>query len=157
MEWDRVLSSQPLPTAFIVKSCSLSSNKKGQVVGLLVSIMVSLGTVLTTGCWPPPSMTCRTWSTHVRNMLLPTLIDPNPDKCKTKLMALLKTPRDLPCLKLCGTNLPWVNKVKHLGNTISSTLWMETSWTWGLRQLGMWISTREQHHLSGVLLCSPQE
>ena len=48
--------------------------------------------------------------------------DLNPDKCKTKLMTFLKTPRDLPCLKLCGTKLPWVNKVKHLGNTISSTL-----------------------------------
>ena len=48
--------------------------------------------------------------------------DPNPDKCKTKLMAFLKKPRELPNLKLCGTDLPWVKKVKHLGNTISNTM-----------------------------------
>ena len=48
--------------------------------------------------------------------------DPNPDKCKTKLMAFLKKPRELPSLKLCGTDLPWVKKVKHLGNTISNTM-----------------------------------
>ena len=48
--------------------------------------------------------------------------DPNPDKCKTKLMAFLKKLRELPILELCGTQLPWVNKVKHLGNTISNNM-----------------------------------
>ena len=48
--------------------------------------------------------------------------DPNPNKCKTKLMAFLKKPRDLPKLLLCGNLLPWVNKVKHLGNTISNVM-----------------------------------
>ena len=48
--------------------------------------------------------------------------DENPEKCKTKLMAFLKKKRELPNLKLCGTDLPWVNKVKHLGNTISNTM-----------------------------------
>ena len=48
--------------------------------------------------------------------------DQNPDKCKAKLMAFLQTPRYLPSFKLCGTDLPWVNKVKHLGNTISNSL-----------------------------------
>ena len=37
-------------------------------------------------------------------------------------MAFLKKPRELPSLKLCGTDLPWVKKVKHLGNTISNTM-----------------------------------
>ena len=37
-------------------------------------------------------------------------------------MAFLKKKRELPNLKLCGTDLPWVNKVKHLGNTISNTM-----------------------------------
>ena len=48
--------------------------------------------------------------------------DPNQVKCKTKLMAFLKKPRDLPNLSLCGNPLPWVNKIKHLGNTISNVM-----------------------------------
>ena len=48
--------------------------------------------------------------------------DPNPVKCKTKLMAFLKKPRELPSLKLCGNPLPWVEQIKHLGNTISNTM-----------------------------------
>ena len=48
--------------------------------------------------------------------------DPNPEKCKTKLMAFLHKPRELPGLLLCGTPLPWVNKIKHLGNYISNTM-----------------------------------
>ena len=41
--------------------------------------------------------------------------DPNPKKCKTKCIAFLKKRRDLPELKLCGNNLPWVESGKHLG------------------------------------------
>ena len=37
-------------------------------------------------------------------------------------MAFLKKPRVLPSLLLCGTPLPWVYKVKHLGNLISNTM-----------------------------------
>ena len=48
--------------------------------------------------------------------------DPNPEKCKAKLMAFLHKPRELPGLLLCGTPLPWVNKIKHLGNYISNTM-----------------------------------
>ena len=48
--------------------------------------------------------------------------DPNPDKCKTKLMAFLRKPRVLPNLSLCGTPLPWVNKIKHLGNMVSNVI-----------------------------------
>ena len=48
--------------------------------------------------------------------------DPNPNRCKTKLMAFLRKQRDLPNLKLCGIPLPWVNSLKHLGNTISNQL-----------------------------------
>ena len=46
--------------------------------------------------------------------------DPNPVKCKTKLMAFMSKPRELPSLLLCGTPLPWVDKIKHLGNHISN-------------------------------------
>ena len=46
--------------------------------------------------------------------------DPNPVKGKTKLMAFLKKPRELPSLVLCGTLLPCVDKIKHLGNTITN-------------------------------------
>ena len=48
--------------------------------------------------------------------------DPNPSKCKTKLMAFLKKPRELPQLLLCGNPLPWVSQLKHLGNTISNSM-----------------------------------
>ena len=47
---------------------------------------------------------------------------PLPKKCKTKCIAFLKKKRDLPNLKLCGNNLPWVNSGKHLGNTIESKI-----------------------------------
>ena len=48
--------------------------------------------------------------------------DPDPNKCKTKLMAFLKKPRQLPNLTLCGNPLPWVEKLKHLGNTVSNVI-----------------------------------
>ena len=48
--------------------------------------------------------------------------DPDPVKCKTKCMAYLKKPRDLPSMFLCGTQLPWVEKIKHLGVTLTNTI-----------------------------------
>ena len=48
--------------------------------------------------------------------------DTDPVKCKTKLMAFLKKPRELPSLMLCGNPLPWVDQLKHLGNTISNRM-----------------------------------
>ena len=44
--------------------------------------------------------------------------DPNPRKCKTKVMAFLKKPRPLPQVFLGKVALPWVNQCTHLGNTI---------------------------------------
>jgi hypothetical protein len=37
-------------------------------------------------------------------------------------MGFLKKPRELPSLMLCGDSLPWVDRLKHLGNTISNVL-----------------------------------
>ena len=37
-------------------------------------------------------------------------------------MAFTKKPRDLPSLKLCGVQLPWVDKIKHLGNYIANSM-----------------------------------
>jgi hypothetical protein len=48
--------------------------------------------------------------------------DPDPVKCKTKLMAFLKKPRELPGLMLRGNPLPWVSQMKHLGSTISNKM-----------------------------------
>ena len=48
--------------------------------------------------------------------------DNNPDKCKTKTMAFLKRNRVLPNLTLCGNPLPWTNKCKHLGTTITNKI-----------------------------------
>ena len=47
--------------------------------------------------------------------------DPNPYKCKTKCMAffLPRKSRELPKLKLCGAELPWVKTIKHLGNNLT--------------------------------------
>ena len=46
--------------------------------------------------------------------------DPNSEKSKTKCIAWIKAPRALPKLQLSGGSLPWVNKVVHLGNTITN-------------------------------------
>ena len=48
--------------------------------------------------------------------------DTNPAKCKTKTMAFLKTDRTLPNLILCGNPLPWTDKCKHLGTTITNKI-----------------------------------
>jgi hypothetical protein len=48
--------------------------------------------------------------------------DPNPVKCKTKCMAYLKKERVLPSMMLCGTPLPWVDKLKHLGITVTNEI-----------------------------------
>jgi hypothetical protein len=47
--------------------------------------------------------------------------DPDPAKCKTKCMAFFhpRKSRELPRLELCGTELPWVSSIKHLGNTVT--------------------------------------
>ena len=37
-------------------------------------------------------------------------------------MAFMKKPRDLPNLILCGAAIPWVDRIKHLGNYISNTM-----------------------------------
>ena len=46
--------------------------------------------------------------------------DINPAKCKTKCIAFTKRPKQLQDLNLVGSNLPWVNQFKHLGNTITN-------------------------------------
>ena len=48
--------------------------------------------------------------------------NPDPRKCKTKLMAFLKKPRPLPAVFLGEVALPWVDQCKHLGNTIENTI-----------------------------------
>ena len=48
--------------------------------------------------------------------------DVNPTKCKTKTMAFLKAQRSLPKLMLCGNPLPWTDKCKHLGTTITTKI-----------------------------------
>ena len=48
--------------------------------------------------------------------------DPNPRKCKTKVMAFLRKPRPLPAVFLGQTALPWVDHCKHLGNDIKNVI-----------------------------------
>ena len=48
--------------------------------------------------------------------------DPDPRKSKTKCIAWLKTPRQLPRLTLCGNKLPWVDRINHLGVTLTPNL-----------------------------------
>ena len=48
--------------------------------------------------------------------------DPNPKKCKTKTLAFLKKPRDIPNVYLCGNPFPWTDKFKHLGVTIGNKI-----------------------------------
>ena len=42
-------------------------------------------------------------------------MDPDPNKCKTKCIAFLKSDRDIVPLQLCCNPLPWVDHGKHLG------------------------------------------
>ena len=44
----------------------------------------------------------------------------DPKKSKTKCIAWLKKSRELPKLSLCGNLLPWVDKVIHLGCTLTN-------------------------------------
>ena len=46
--------------------------------------------------------------------------DVNPLKSKTKCMAFLSKSRELRKLKLCGNELPWVEKGKHLGVKVTN-------------------------------------
>ena len=47
--------------------------------------------------------------------------DPDPRKSKTKCIAWLQQPRPLAPIELCGRQLPWVDKVVHLGMTLTNT------------------------------------
>ena len=44
----------------------------------------------------------------------------NPVKSKTKCLAFLKNQRVIKPMTLCGDNLPWVAKGKHLGNIVEN-------------------------------------
>ena len=46
--------------------------------------------------------------------------DPNPRKLKTKCISWLKDKRNLPYIVLCGNKLPLVDKVTHLGISITN-------------------------------------
>ena len=48
--------------------------------------------------------------------------DSDPKKCKTKCLAFLKRPREIPSIKLCGNSLPWVSSGKHLGNVLEDKI-----------------------------------
>ena len=48
--------------------------------------------------------------------------DPNPVRCKTKCMEYLSKQRPLPSMVLCGTELPWVDKSKHLAITVTNVI-----------------------------------
>ena len=48
--------------------------------------------------------------------------DVNPIKCKTKTLAFLKKVRPLPNLILCGNELPWTDKFKHLGMNLENKI-----------------------------------
>ena len=48
--------------------------------------------------------------------------DPIPTKCKTKCLAFLKKKRELPNIKLCGNDLPWVSSGNHLGNILDNKI-----------------------------------
>ena len=46
--------------------------------------------------------------------------DPDPKKSKTKCIAWLQTQRPLPMIELCESRLPWVDKIVHLGMTVTN-------------------------------------
>ena len=48
--------------------------------------------------------------------------NPNPKKCKTKVMAFMKKPRILPDIYLGPAKLPWVDNCIHLGNNLKNVI-----------------------------------
>ena len=68
------------------------------------------------------NMHISTCEEYARTHNLQFSTDPNPQKCKTKCMAFLQNKRVLPDMYLCGNPLPWVDKLKHLGNTITNKI-----------------------------------
>ena len=48
--------------------------------------------------------------------------DPDPIKCKTKCLAFLLKPRELPSMYLCGNPLPWVSSFKNLGTLVTNKI-----------------------------------
>ena len=64
----------------------------------------------------------KTISEYALQHNLTFLTNPDPRKCKTKLMAFIKKPRPLPVILLGQVALPWVDKCKHLGNNIRNVI-----------------------------------
>ena len=62
---------------------------------------------------------CETFAAE-RNLSFST--DVNPAKCNTKCTVFSRAKPVVSDVKLCGNNLPWVDKFKHLGNTISNDI-----------------------------------
>ena len=48
--------------------------------------------------------------------------DADPRKSKTKCISWMSSLRPLSKMRLCGNTLPWVDKILHLGNTITNNL-----------------------------------
>jgi hypothetical protein len=48
--------------------------------------------------------------------------DPDPIKSKTKCISWMRVRQPLPKMRLCGHLLPWVDKIVHLGNTITDKI-----------------------------------
>ena len=48
--------------------------------------------------------------------------DPDPRKSKTKCISWMRVPRPLPRMILCGHQLPWVERILHLGNTLTNSV-----------------------------------
>ena len=80
------------------------------------------GTVMTTSALSALQDMLKTCQDFAAAHKLRFSTDTNPTKCKTKTMAFLKTPRILPNLTLCGNPIPWTEKCKHLGTTLTNTI-----------------------------------
>jgi hypothetical protein len=64
-------------------------------------------------------VTCQEFAAQ-HNLKFSTDLDPK--KCKTKCMAFLHRQRELPSMMLCGSPLPWVDRLLHLGNMVSNKI-----------------------------------
>ena len=83
---------------------------------------------MTTGQWTlAPSLSSvqdmiSTMEEHAPSHNLVFSSDPNPVRCKTKCLAYLRKQRPLPSMVFCGTELYWVDKLKHLGITVTNEI-----------------------------------
>ena len=112
--------SQQFSTAFMSMACLRDYDPEDLVVGWALHILGYLDMQMTISSWPQVGRHYRICSEYAQEHNLKFSTNVNPVKSKTKCLAFLKNQRVIKPMTLCGDNLPWVAKGKHLGNIVEN-------------------------------------